>query len=67
MFIHLSLEGTVEVLSGVLLEGYESISELFRFEIDVVRGFCADGFVTAMLGKLEILTSRIRSVLLGAC
>ncbi|WP_272426575.1 type VI secretion system Vgr family protein [Polyangium jinanense] len=54
MNILLSIEGAGELLRGVRLSGSEGLSELFRFEIDVVRGFPLQGIVGGLLDKLGV-------------
>ncbi|MDI1434914.1 type VI secretion system Vgr family protein [Polyangium sorediatum] len=54
MNILLSIEGAGELLRGVRLTGSEGLSELFRFEINVVRSFPLQGIVGGLLDKLGV-------------
>lgn len=54
MNILLVIEGAGTPLRGVRLSGSEGISELFRFEIEVIRDFPMEGVASAFLDKLGL-------------
>jgi len=54
MNIRLVIEGAGTLLPGVRLSGSEGISELFRFQIEVVRDFPLEGMASAWLDKLGL-------------
>ncbi len=54
MNILLAIEGAGTLLRGVRLSGSEGISELYRYEIDVIHGFPMEGVAGVLLDKLGL-------------
>lgn len=54
MDILLVIEGAGAPLRGVKLSGSDGITELFRYEVDLVRNFPVEGVAGALLDKLDL-------------